>query len=158
MIQGSNFEVLLMLNLCNFLGSFSCSPYHTVTWDQCDRSKVCISSFRYNLLCSLSSKFLQVVKSRYYLLLVVLYSYSVIKIQPDTSALLVHKSPVHGLIACGGEDGFLECFDLRQKASVGRIRAVGTGNEDQVKNYSTPCCAFHEAEQDSSALTSTMAL
>lgn len=41
------------------------------------------------------------------------------------------RSPVHGLIACGGEDGFVECFDLRQKASVGRVLAVGAGNEDQ---------------------------
>lgn len=41
------------------------------------------------------------------------------------------RSPGHGLIACGGEDGFLECFDLRQKTSVGRILAVGAGNEDQ---------------------------
>jgi hypothetical protein len=40
---------------------------------------------------------------------------------------------VHGLIACGGEDGALECFDLRQKAPVGRINAVApTGNSDQV--------------------------
>ncbi|KAH7387446.1 hypothetical protein KP509_16G023700 [Ceratopteris richardii] len=31
------------------------------------------------------------------------------------------RSPLHGLLACGGEDGALECFDLRQKASVGRI-------------------------------------
>jgi ribosome biogenesis protein ENP2 len=39
---------------------------------------------------------------------------------------------VHGLIACGGEDGALECFDLRQKAPVGRINAVApTGNSDQ---------------------------
>lgn len=44
------------------------------------------------------------------------------------------QSPVHGLVACGGEDGFLECFDLRQKASVGRIHAVGAGNGDQVRN------------------------
>ena len=44
------------------------------------------------------------------------------------------QSPVHGLVACGGEDGFLECFDLRQKTSVGRIHAVGAGNEDQVSN------------------------
>lgn len=52
----------------------------------------------------------------------------------ETSAVLVHKSPVHGLIGCGGEDGFLECFDLRQKASAGRMFAVGAGNEGQVRN------------------------
>ena len=33
-------------------------------------------------------------------------------------------SNVHGLIACGGEDGSVECFDLRRKSSVGRINAV----------------------------------
>lgn len=48
-----------------------------------------------------------------------------------------HESPVHGLIACGGEDGFVECFDLRQKASVGRVLAVGAGNEDQVRDQPT---------------------
>lgn len=45
------------------------------------------------------------------------------------------ESPVHGLVACGGEDGFLECFDLRQKTPVGRINAVGLGNEHQVMDY-----------------------
>lgn len=41
------------------------------------------------------------------------------------------RSPVHGLLACGGEDGAVECFDLRQKAAVGRIGAVGlAGNND----------------------------
>jgi hypothetical protein len=42
-------------------------------------------------------------------------------------------SPVHGLLACGGEDGALECFDLRQKKAVGRIDTVGSaGHTDQV--------------------------
>jgi len=71
-------------------------------------------------------------------------SYYVNKAEPETSALLVHKSPVHGLIACGGEDGFLECFDQRQKASVGRILAVGAGNEDQVRDNPTDYSAWHE--------------
>lgn len=58
----------------------------------------------------------------------------------ETSACHVHchESPGHGLIACGGEDGFLECFDLRQKTSVGRILAVGAGNEDQVRDDFIP--------------------
>ncbi|KAJ7221766.1 hypothetical protein O6H91_Y467000 [Diphasiastrum complanatum] len=44
----------------------------------------------------------------------------------------IGRSPVHGLIACGGEDGSLECFDLRQKASVGCIDAVKpTGDVEQ---------------------------
>ncbi|XP_024523152.1 nucleolar protein 10 [Selaginella moellendorffii] len=44
----------------------------------------------------------------------------------------IGRSPAHGLIACGGEDGALECFDLRQRAAVARIDAVKpTGNVDQ---------------------------
>lgn len=35
-------------------------------------------------------------------------------------------SKLHGLIACGGEDGALECFDLRMRSSVGRINAVAS--------------------------------
>lgn len=31
----------------------------------------------------------------------------------------VGVSPLHGLVACGGEDGALECFDLRARASAG---------------------------------------
>lgn len=45
---------------------------------------------------------------------------------------VICRSPVHGLLACGGEDGALECFDLREKASVGRIDVVThTGDTDQ---------------------------
>eukprot|EP01018_Ginkgo_biloba_P008604 Gb_40390 [translate_table: standard] len=45
---------------------------------------------------------------------------------------VVCRSQVHGLVACGGEDGALECFDLRQKVAVGRINAVApTGDSDQ---------------------------
>lgn len=33
-------------------------------------------------------------------------------------------SPVHGLFAVGGEDGGLECFDVRQRSSVGWINAA----------------------------------
>lgn len=40
---------------------------------------------------------------------------------------------MHGLLACGGEDGAIECFDLRQKAAVGRIiTGDSTGNAYQV--------------------------
>lgn len=42
-------------------------------------------------------------------------------------------SKLHGLVACGGEDGALECFDLRMRSSVGRINAVApTGDIDSV--------------------------
>jgi len=42
-------------------------------------------------------------------------------------------SKIHGLVACGGEDGAVECFDMRVRSSVGRIGAVGpSGDADQV--------------------------
>jgi len=45
-------------------------------------------------------------------------------------------SKLHGLVACGGEDGAIECFDLRMRSSVGRIDAVApTGDIDQVLSY-----------------------
>ncbi|XP_075110236.1 uncharacterized protein LOC107828340 [Nicotiana tabacum] len=45
---------------------------------------------------------------------------------------VVSRSKVHGLVACGGEDGALECFDMRARSSVGRINAVApAGNGDQ---------------------------
>ncbi|GJP45259.1 hypothetical protein CLOM_g4670 [Closterium sp. NIES-68] len=45
---------------------------------------------------------------------------------------VIGRSPSHGLIACGGEDGALECFDNRQATAVSRIDAVGaTGNAEQ---------------------------
>lgn len=34
-------------------------------------------------------------------------------------------SPAHGLLACAGEDGGLECFDLRQRDSLGYLNAAG---------------------------------
>lgn len=34
-------------------------------------------------------------------------------------------SPSHGLLACAGEDGVLECFDLRQRNSLGWLDAAG---------------------------------
>ncbi|XP_043695384.1 nucleolar protein 10 isoform X2 [Telopea speciosissima] len=45
---------------------------------------------------------------------------------------VVSRSKLHGLIACGGEDGAVECFDTRTKSSVGRINAVTpAGDIDQ---------------------------
>lgn len=41
---------------------------------------------------------------------------------------VVSRSKVHGLVACGGEDGAIECFDMRAKSSAGRIHA----DDDQV--------------------------
>nr|GMC84290.1 nucleolar protein 10 [Ipomoea batatas] len=41
-------------------------------------------------------------------------------------------SKIHGLIACGGDDGAVECFDLRARSSVGRINAAAAaGDLDQ---------------------------
>ncbi|RVW92162.1 hypothetical protein CK203_027178 [Vitis vinifera] len=37
---------------------------------------------------------------------------------------VVSRSNLHGLVACGGEDGAVECFDMRTRSSVGRINAV----------------------------------
>lgn len=39
------------------------------------------------------------------------------------------SSNLHGLIACGGEDGAVECFDMRMKSSVARINAVAHGGD-----------------------------
>ncbi|OVA14142.1 hypothetical protein BVC80_1787g234 [Macleaya cordata] len=45
---------------------------------------------------------------------------------------VVTRSNLHGLVACGGEDGAVECFDFRTKSSVGRINAVAhAGDIDQ---------------------------
>eukprot|EP00257_Ricinus_communis_P005506 XP_002519773.2 nucleolar protein 10 [Ricinus communis] len=45
---------------------------------------------------------------------------------------IVCRSKLHGLVACGGEDGAVECFDTRMRTSVGRINAVGpAGDVDQ---------------------------
>ncbi|CAK7340222.1 unnamed protein product [Dovyalis caffra] len=38
-------------------------------------------------------------------------------------------SKLHGLVACGGDDGAVECFDMRTKSSVGRINAVEHGGD-----------------------------
>lgn len=45
----------------------------------------------------------------------------------------MYCSKVHGLVACGGEDGAVECFDMRARSSVGRINAVApAGDFDEV--------------------------
>lgn len=45
---------------------------------------------------------------------------------------VVCRSKIHGLVACGGEDGFVECFDMRKKSSVGRVNSVAqSGDSDQ---------------------------
>ncbi|KAM7272035.1 hypothetical protein ACFE04_031249 [Oxalis oulophora] len=46
---------------------------------------------------------------------------------------VVCRSNLHGLIACGGDDGAVECFDPRTKSAIGRIDAVshaGDGNQE----------------------------
>ncbi|CAL5050590.1 unnamed protein product [Urochloa decumbens] len=42
----------------------------------------------------------------------------------------VTRSKVHGLVACGGEDGAVECFDMRKKSSVGRVNIPAVSSED----------------------------
>ncbi|XP_006423766.2 nucleolar protein 10 [Citrus clementina] len=45
---------------------------------------------------------------------------------------VVSRSKLHGLIACGGEDGAVECFDMRMRSSAARINAVApAGDADQ---------------------------
>ncbi|XP_057974962.1 uncharacterized protein LOC131162470 [Malania oleifera] len=45
---------------------------------------------------------------------------------------VVSRSKLHGLVACGGEDGAVECFDMRTRSAVGRINAVApTGDIDE---------------------------
>ncbi|XP_059667403.1 uncharacterized protein LOC132312873 [Cornus florida] len=45
---------------------------------------------------------------------------------------VVSRSKLHGLVACGGDDGAVECFDMRSRSSVGRINAVApAGDVDQ---------------------------
>ncbi|KAK4794272.1 hypothetical protein SAY86_012266 [Trapa natans] len=45
---------------------------------------------------------------------------------------VVTRSKLHGLVACGGEDGAVECFGMRSRSSVGRINAVAPpGDLDQ---------------------------
>ncbi|GAB4851743.1 hypothetical protein Ancab_031145 [Ancistrocladus abbreviatus] len=43
---------------------------------------------------------------------------------------VVSRSKLHGLVACGGEDGAVECFDMRERSAVGRINAVSPAGED----------------------------
>lgn len=51
--------------------------------------------------------------------------------------LFSNFSKLHGLVACGGEDGAIECFDMRTRSSVGRIDAAEpAGDIDQV---ALPC-------------------
>ncbi|KAJ0246784.1 Embryo sac development arrest 7 [Hirschfeldia incana] len=42
---------------------------------------------------------------------------------------VVSRSNLHGLVACGGEDGAVECFDMRMKSSAARINAVTHGGD-----------------------------
>lgn len=38
-------------------------------------------------------------------------------------------SPAHGLYGCAGEDGGLECFDPRQRDSLGWLDAAGAAGK-----------------------------
>ncbi|XP_020112876.1 nucleolar protein 10 [Ananas comosus] len=42
---------------------------------------------------------------------------------------VVSRSNIHGLVACGGEDGAVECFDMRKKSSVGRISTAASPDD-----------------------------
>jgi len=65
--------------------------------------------------------------------LYILYTYLAICIKSLEHKFFLNFSKIHGLVACGGEDGAVECFDMRVRSSVGRIDAVGpSGDADQV--------------------------
>lgn len=49
------------------------------------------------------------------------------------------SSNFHGLIACGGEDGAVECFDMRMKSSAARINAVTHGGDAAAVNLLNLC-------------------
>ncbi|XP_020193583.2 uncharacterized protein [Aegilops tauschii subsp. strangulata] len=42
---------------------------------------------------------------------------------------VVTRSMIHGLVACGGEDGAVECFDMRRKSSVGTINTTSSSED-----------------------------
>lgn len=44
---------------------------------------------------------------------------------------------IHGLVACGGEDGAVECFDMRRKSSVGRINTTSSSEDVDQVSYCT---------------------
>ncbi|KAJ1257761.1 hypothetical protein BS78_10G021000 [Paspalum vaginatum] len=49
----------------------------------------------------------------------------------------VTRSKIHGLVACGGEDGAVECFDMRKKSSVGRINIPAVSSEDHYQEVTS---------------------
>ncbi|XP_039118261.1 nucleolar protein 10-like [Dioscorea cayenensis subsp. rotundata] len=50
----------------------------------------------------------------------------------STAINVVSRSALHGLVACGGEDGSVECFDMRKKTAIGQISAAAhSGDLDQ---------------------------
>jgi ribosome biogenesis protein ENP2 len=51
-------------------------------------------------------------------------------------------APSHGLLACAGEDGGLECFDLRQRSSLGWLDAAGAAGG---RGQSLTACRFDQS-------------
>jgi len=51
-------------------------------------------------------------------------------------------APAHGLLACAGEDGGLECFDLRQRDSLGWLDAAGAAGG---RGQSLTACRFDDS-------------
>lgn len=49
-------------------------------------------------------------------------------------------SPTHGLFACAGDDGVLECFDLRQRKAAGYLdAAAAAGAAGEHDSLLKPC-------------------
>uniref|UniRef100_A0A7N0TP68 Uncharacterized protein n=1 Tax=Kalanchoe fedtschenkoi TaxID=63787 RepID=A0A7N0TP68_KALFE len=45
---------------------------------------------------------------------------------------VISRSKVHGLFACGGEDGVVKCFDMRTRQYISRLHALASsGDFDQ---------------------------
>lgn len=73
-----------------------------------------------------------------------LFTYLAICVKSLEHKFCLNFSKVHGLVACGGEDGAVECFDMRVRSSVGRIDAVGpSGDVDQVVNLLSVAFSRH---------------
>lgn len=61
----------------------------------------------------------------------------------DWGGFIFNFSKLHGLVACGGDDGAVECFDMRTKSSIGRINAVEHGGDINEVTLSLYSCIWN---------------
>jgi ribosome biogenesis protein ENP2 len=60
---------------------------------------------------------------------------SLVSCSPGVNVL--HQSPVHNMLGCGGEDGVVECWDPRSSTSIGTVdvrKAITKGSGESVHN------------------------